>query len=75
MDDVPGVILLICWSCCPSVLSKLNVNIFSLSPCVQYPGFCKDEKLTLTDAVGEEVEWEDDDMLPDEIVQQECSLC
>jgi len=40
------------------------------SACIQYPGFCRDYDLTLTDAVGEEVEWEEEDKLPAALVER-----
>ena len=40
------------------------------SSCIQYPGFCRDHNLTLSDSVMEEVEWEDEDYLPEKIVEQ-----
>jgi len=41
------------------------------SACIQYPGFCQDYNVgPLTDAVGEEVEWEERDYLPKELVER-----
>ena len=45
------------------------MNIYSA--CIQYPGFCTEYNVgPLTDAVGEEVEWDDDDYLPKELVER-----
>ena len=44
--------------------------VLLFSACIQYPGFCRDYELTLTDAVGEEVEWEEEDKLPATLVER-----
>ena len=49
--------------------NQFHMNIYSA--CIQYPGFCQDYNVgPLTDAVGEEVEWDDDDYLPKELVER-----
>ena len=49
----------------------LEIELYNVfSACIQYPGFCRDYELTLTDAIGEEVEWEEEDKLPTELVNR-----
>ena len=50
-------------------VEQFHMNIYSA--CIQYPGFCTEYNVgPLTDAVGEEVEWDDDDYLPKELVER-----
>ena len=50
-------------------VKQFYMNIYSA--CIQYPGFCTEYNVgPLTDAVGEEVEWDDDDYLPKELVER-----
>jgi hypothetical protein len=37
------------------------------SSCLQYTGFARDFSLPLTNAAGEEIEWDDEDFLPEKI--------
>lgn len=49
---------------------ETSILTLCFSACIQYPGFCRDYDLTLTDAVGEEVEWEEEDKLPAALVER-----
>ena len=40
------------------------------SSCLQYTGFARDHNLTLTNAALEEVEWDDEDYMPEKIADQ-----